>query len=273
MAETAKVRASGEQLKQQINEVRKSIESISAITLALIPPDSNILINDKEMRRKEIKDLIQANDRALAQIASAVGKGVRKHAAGEGAATKSHASGGLAKPSLYGQELVSFFSSAQLGKVDPTNPKSEDISAVIKRSAFGKHGIATSYTFSRLFPLLVAHNGFKDKTNGQRIAFPAGYLEKHFPAALASLKAKGADTTVWTYINVGRLVSESRVPTEALTAKQKEDLATYTDLAVALDTLTKDVHVKSKKADAPAPVVPASLAAAPSRRSPAKTQK
>ena len=273
VATEAKLRASGEQLKQQIVEIRKSIEKINTITLALVRPDYNVTVGDQVITRAELKRTMQANDRALAQIGTQVGRGVRRRQAGEIRTTK--ASGGITKPNVYSQELVSFLCSANLGKVDPTNPKSEDLAAVLKRSAFGKHGVATNHTIGRLVSILVTLGGYKDKTNGQNIVFPAGYLEKHLPQALAALAKAGKSTTQWTYINFGSTLSAVCMTKKAqLDDKQKELLATHADAAVALNQLCADVLLRHKDDKAPAPVVPAVLGAPTGgrQRSPAKAK-
>lgn len=269
----AKQRASGEQLKQQISEIRKSIDKINTITLALVKPDYNVTVGDQVITRAELKRTMQANDRVLAQVATQVGRGVRRRALGA-ASTSTKASGGLAKPNVYSQELVSFLCSANLGKVDPSNPKSEDLAAVLKRSAFGKHGVATSHTVGRLLSILVTLNGYKDKTNGQNIVFPAGYLEKHLPQAIAILTKAGKSTTTWTYINLSSLSATCMTKKAQLDAKQQELLAAHTEAALALNQLCAEVLTRHKNDKAPAPVVPAVLGApATSRqRSPAKAK-
>lgn len=273
MAET-KARLSGEQLKQQLDEVRQSVSYLNDITLALIPRDHNITIGDKQTTRAELKQVMQANDRALAQIGNAVKKGVRRRAAGESAAP-TRGSGGLSKPNLYSPELVAFFLAAPLGKVDPSNPKSEDLVAVLKRSAFGKTGVCTSHTLSRLFSILINLNDYKDKTNGQKVAFPAGFLEKHLPSTLAAMTKAGKATGSWSFISLGSLSAAALLKKDTLDDKQKETLAAQAEGAAAVDRLTRDILAKYKDAAAPAPVVPASLAAAPAARarSPAKSAK
>jgi hypothetical protein len=273
VATEVKQRMSGEQLKQQISEIRKSIEKINTITLELVTPGYNVTVGDQVITRAELKRTMQANDRALAQVATQVGRGVRRRAAGAApSATKT--SGGLANPNVYSQELVSFLCSANLGKVDPGNSKSEDLAAVLKRSAFGKHGVATSHTVGRLLSILVTINGYKDKNNGQNIVFPAGYLEKHLPQAIAVLTKAGKSTTTWTYINLSSLSAACMTKKAQLDAKQQELLTTHTDVAVALNQLCADVLTRHKDDKAPAPVVPTSLGAPTGgrQRSPAKAK-
>lgn len=272
-SESKAVRASGEQLKQQIGEIRKSIEKINTITLALVKPDYNVTVGDQVITRAELKRTMQANDRALAQIATHVGRGVRRRQTGD-VRTAPKSSGGLSKPNVYSNELVSFLCSANLGKVDSTNPKSEDLSALLKRSCFGKHGIATSHTIGRLLSILVTLNGFKDKTNGQNIVFPAGYLEKHLPSALASLTAAGKSTSTWTYINLSSLSATCMVKKSQLDEKQTQLILQNTEGAVALNQLLAEVLAHHKDDKAPVPVIPALLVAPPGgrQRSPAKTK-
>lgn len=231
-------------------------------------------MGDQIITRAELKRTMQANDRALSQIATQVGKGVRRRQAGETRAV-SKVAGGLSKPNLYSQELVSFLCSANLGKVDPSNPKSEDLAAVLKRSPFGKHGIATTHTVSRLISVLVSVNGFKDKTNGQNINFPAGYLEKALPNAIAALTAAGKPVTNWTYINLSSLSAVCMTKKAALDAKQSELLAQQSEAVSSLSTFLSDVLNKHKDASAPTPVVPAAFAApvaASRQRSPARAK-
>jgi hypothetical protein len=268
-----KQRVSGEQLKAQMVEIRKSIEKINTITLALVKPDYNVTVGDQVITRAELKRTMQANDRALAQIATQVGRGVRRRQAGE-AASAPKASGGLAKPNVYSQELVSFLCSANLGKVDPTNPKSEDLTAVLKRSAFGKHGVATNHTIGRLLSILVTLGGFKDKANGQNIVFPAGYLEKHLPVAISTLTKAGKTTTTWSYITLSSLSAACMTKKAQLDDTQKALIVTHSDSAVALNQLCSDVLTKHKDDKAPTPTVPAALGAAPAgrQRSPSKAK-
>lgn len=263
--ETTKQRVSGEQLKAQMAEIRKSIEKINTITLALVKPDYNVTVGDEVITRAELKRTMQANDRALAQIATQVGRGVRRRQAGE-AASAPKSSGGLAKPNVYSQELVSFLCSANLGKVDPTNQKSEDLAAVLKRSAFGKHGIATSHTIGRILSILVSLGGFKDKANGQNIVFPPGYLEKNLPVAISTLTKAGKTTTTWSYITLSSLSAACMTKKALLDDTQKGLIATHTDSAVALNQLCSDVLAKHKNEKAPTPTVPAALGAAPTGR-------
>lgn len=269
-----KQRLSGEQLKQVLLDVRKSIDVINKITLDLIPGDMDIDLGEgKRMSRSQLKKVMQANDRVLAQTATAVGRGVRRRAAG--APTAVHSTGGLGKPNLYSQELASFFSTVASGKVDPHAAKSEDLAALVKRSPLGKHGVATNHTLSRLFSRIVDAGGFKDKTNGQNINFPPGFLEKHLPHALASLKKDSKLPAQWTYINISALAAASMVKKDTLDEKQKELLAQQAETAGALDTLTAEVLARSKSDKAPAPTVPASLAAPAGgrQRSPPKQPK
>lgn len=267
-----KQRVSGEQLKQQIGEIRKSIERINTITLTLIKPDFNIMVGDQVITRAELKRTMQANDRLLAQIGTQVGRGVRRRTSGV-VSTAPKSSGGLSKPNVYSQELVTFLCSANLGKVDPTNPKSEDVTAVLKRSCFGKHGIATNHTIGRLLSLLVTLNGFKDKSNGQNIVFPAGYLEKHLPNTAAALAKAGKSLTTWTYISLSTLSALCMTKKAQLDKAQSELIAQQSDIAAALNQLTADVLSKHKDEKAPTPVVPALLGAPASRqRSPAKAK-
>lgn len=175
---------------------------------------------------------------------------------------------------MYSQELVSFLCSANLGKVDPSNPKSEDLAAVLKRSAFGKHGVATNHTVGRIFSILVTLGGFKDKSNGQNIVFPAGYLEKHLPVAVSTLTKAGKSTTAWTYITLSSLSAACMTKKAQLDDAQKALIAAHTDSAVALNQLCSDVLTKHKDDKAPTPTVPAALGAAPAgrQRSPSKAK-
>jgi hypothetical protein len=272
-ATEVKQRASGEQLKLQISEIRKSIEKINTITLALVKPDYNITVGDQVITRAELKRTMQANDRALSQIATQVGRGVRRRQNGE-PRTAPKASGGLSKPNIYSQELVTFLCSANLGKVDPSNPKSEDLSAVLKRSCFGKHCVATNHTVGRLLSILVSLNGFKDKTNGQNIVFPAGYLEKHLPVASAAMVKAGKSLTTWTYINLSTLSATCMTKKDKLEEKQKELLNQQAETSAALNQLLADILAKHKDEKAPSPVVPAILGAPAGgrQRSPAKAK-
>jgi hypothetical protein len=274
-ATETKQRVSGEQLKQQIIEIRKSIEKINTITLALVRPDYNVTVGDQVITRAELKRTMQANDRALAQIGTQVGRGVRRRQVGGEPSTAPKSSGGITKPNVYSQELVSFLCSANLGKVDPSNPKSEDLAAVLKRSAFGKHGVATNHTIGRLISILVTLGGYKDKANGQNIVFPAGYLEKHIPQSLATLAKAGKSTTQWTYITFGSTLSAvCMTKKDQLDDKQKELLATHADSAVALNQLCAEVLNRHRDDKAPAPVVPAIFGSAPAgrQRSPSKAK-
>jgi hypothetical protein len=269
-----KQRLSGEQLKQVLLDLRKSIDNLNKITLDLIPADMDVDLGEgKRISRAQLKKVMQANDRVLAQTATAVGRGVRRRAAG--AERTAGRTGGLGKPNLYSMELASFLATANLGKVDPQNPKSEDLAAVVKRSALGKHGVATNHTLGRLFSRLVGASGFKDATNGQFINFPAGYLEKHLPNAVAALKKEGKLPTQWSYINVSALAAASMVKKDALDEKQKELLVQHAETASALDTLTAEVLARSKSDKAAAPVVPQVLAppAGGRQRSPPKQPK
>lgn len=272
-ATEVKQRASGEQLKQQISEIRKSIEKINTITLALVKPDYNITVGDQVITRAELKRTMQANDRALSQIATQVGRGVRRRQSGE-TRTAPKASGGLSKPNIYSQELVNFLCSANLGKVDPGNAKSEDLSAVLKRSCFGKNGVATNHTVGRILSILVSLNGFKDKTNGQNIVFPNGYLEKNLPVASATISKSGKSLTAWTYINLSTLSATCMTKKDKLEEKQKEILAQQAEASAALNQLLSDILAKHKDDKAPSPVVPAILGAPTGgrQRSPAKAR-
>jgi hypothetical protein len=259
-------RASGVQLKEQLAEVRKSIETINTITLALIKPEYNITIGDHVLTRSELKRTMQANDKVLAQIASQVGKGVRKRLPGSSdgsTASVSKGSGGLSNPNIYSQELVAFFSSAQLGKLDPAASKSEDVAAIVKRSVLGKHGIATSPTISRLMSILISVNQFKSKQpgQGQTIVFPQGYLEKWFPNALDVLKKSNALPSKWTFINLSALTAACMVKKSTFTQAQQDLIAQHTDGAVALDQLCADLLARQKTPTLPPIAVPAALAA------------
>jgi hypothetical protein len=117
-------------------------------------------------------------------------------------------------------------------------------------------------------------NGFKDKTNGQNINFPAGYLQKALPNALAVLTAAGKSVTSWTYITLSSLSSVCIIKKATLDAKQGEALIQHADAVAAFSQLLSEVLAKHKDASAPTPAVPAALAAptASRQRSPARAK-
>ncbi len=217
---SAKIRKTAEQLSNELDEVQKSLDYHMGMLVALVPQDYSVVVGDVPTTRSQIKENVRNIDKALKSIKSQVRKGVRKGARksaatdmdvdGDSSATVAvvpKRSGGLDRPHFYAKELIDFFINANLGTVDPLNPKTEKLADVLKRSTFGKRQIASSHTFSRLFSILVNANDFKDKEagRGQFIKFPPGYLKKNLPSIYKVLEESGFDLDNIPCINLGRI--------------------------------------------------------------------
>lgn len=264
---STKSRPSGEQLGQQLLDILESVKYNNGILLALVPQDYTVEVGDKKFSRSELKEQSRNIEKALKGVSSQVKKGVRKryrtvvHEEGaEETAPKRH--GGLDKPNFYNKEIIEMFLNADLGHVDPLNPKSEKISDILKRSSFGKKCIATPHTFSRLFSILIRVNNWQDKEKGQYIRFPKGFLHKHLPTITATVVAGGFDIDNITWINLGKFSSAAIVSKDTMTEAQTEELLKSTEVARDTESLVKQSLLRiTKKDTAPVPVVPTTLVA------------
>ena len=273
---TTKTRLSGEQLSQQLLDILESVKYNNGILLALVPQDYTVEVGQNKISRSQLKDNSKNVERALKTIASQVKRGVRRRVPSDNTegSDKPKRHGGLDKPNYYNKELIEMFLNADLGTVDPLNPKSEKITDVLKRSVFGKKCIATPHTFSRLFSILVKVNNFQDKEKGQFIRFPEGFLKKHLPTITDVLSKSGFDTSAITWINLGKFSSAAIVNKTVLTEPQLAELDKHTEIARDTEYLAKQVLLRHNKKDGvPAPVVPVSIAgttASSSKLSPKK---
>ena len=257
---SAAVRKSGEQLSLDIEEVQKSVNHLNGILLALVPSDHSVKVGDVATTRSQLRDQVHNIDKTLKAIRSQVRKGVRKGEPVKGAARKGN--GGLDKPTFYNKELVDFFSTANLGLVDPTNPKSEKVADVVKRSVLGQKHIGTSTIFTRLFSILVRTNEFKDPERGQYIKFPSQFLEKKLPKLYKTLKDAEFDFGNITWIHLNKIAQCGVVDKTTLTDAQKEELVKYADGVKDLESITHQILDRIRDGEkAPVPTVPASLAA------------
>jgi len=276
---STKTRPSGEQLSQQILDILESIKYNNGILLALVPQDYTVEVGQNKISRTQLKENARNVERALKAIASQVKRGVRRRVAaddsaeGASATDKPKRHGGLDKPNYYNKELIDMFLNADLGTIDPLNPKSEKITSVLKRSAFGQKCIATPHTFSRLFSILIKMNDFQDKEKGQYIRFPEGFLKKNLPGITDVLSKSGFDLTSITWINLGKFSSAAVVNKTVLNEAQLAELEKNTEVARDVEGLAKQILLRHNKQETvPVPVVPSSLVgtAGPSKLSPKK---
>jgi hypothetical protein len=157
-----------------------------------------------------------------------------------------------------------------MGTVDPLNPKSEKLTDILKRSPFGKKNIATSFTFSRLFSILVHVNNFKDPEHGQYVKFPEGYLQKNLPTIHEVLSKANFKFDKITWIHLGQITSAGIIAKAGLKESQLDELASTVDVSRDVESLVKQSLDRYKfKETAPTPVVQASLVA-PTKSSPKK---
>lgn len=259
----------GQQLSVELDDIRTSVNYLMGILLALVPPDFTVGVGSTQQTRKQLQDNAKNISKAMKSISGQVKKGVRKtsaeserlarETAGDTVTTKKN-QGGLVQPSFYAKELVDFVLKANLGLVDPKDPKSEKVTDVLKRSVFGNKRIATRHTLDKIFSLLVRNAGF---SQGNSIKFPEGYLQKHLPNIHQVLVESGFDMENIKWIALGSIHHAGVIPKTDLTEAQKKELLDSTEQAYDLLNYSSQVknHVVEPEKYPTVPVLPASLVA------------
>jgi hypothetical protein len=281
---TKKEKKSSEQLSQDLAEVQKAVKYINEVFLAMIPADHSITVGDSTKSRAQLNDQVRNIEKTLTAIRSQVKRGVRKShgvvhdSQGNVVETKKR-NGGLDKPCYIHKELVTLLTTQNLGNVDPTNPKSEKLNEVLKRSIFGKKHIGTPNIVVRLLSILVRTNKFIGKTEAKNtscVKFPDNYLQKHIPTVFKALKEADFDVDNILWIFLSKIAQAGIVNKTTYTEAQVSDLAAEHASLEDLKTYVGDVKTflegtAKGKADLKVATLPSSLALV-AKNSPKKTK-
>ncbi len=237
---------SGQELKQQLQEVQEQTKTLFTNFMELVPPGHSLSVGGKTKSRAELKKATDALTRQIGTLATAAQRSSRrKKPLPEGVTKSSNANktGGLKKPFLYSPELINLLTHYNLGRVDPNDPKSQTINDLLKKTAFS-HGVSTSYTITRLFSIMVNVNKSTFK-EGSNYKMPLDVVKSKIPTAYAVLKDDpDFDFNKFTWINQSRIISALMIHNGVLTPAQKELIKTHEASAAEIDAKIKEIHAK-----------------------------
>lgn len=266
---TKKPRLTAQQFAHTLEELQTSVEHLNSLLMKLMPHGSNLRIGDKLVTRKEIADTVASVDSSFNLLVRESRKGLRRDTTVKGKTPT-----GLNKPQFYHKELIDFFLSENLGTVDPSNPKSDKLKDVLKKSCFGKHSVATNHTITRLVSIYSRANNL---STGKSIRFSSPtLLTDKMPTVVAKIKEHKPNFNPAEILHIDGNIIGTRAVLPS-TEEQRAELEKYkqeaNDLdALILSALEKYRHDNVKGVPAPAPVqVPTPKS--PSKRSQASPKK